>query len=203
MENLEKEIEQKANEIINFRNVDEITENSSKLNFQLDTSKSFEEQASDLVGVMATQHAINDTGLVSDIAKDKKEELKHKAEANLKDKKAESKKADIKLQEADYGVFSGVATYAGIKKPLPLKMQKILFTILSAIQTLWLLFIGTLTSIATITCDCFDSIVKKIGSIAKSARVLVLSALSLGGIALTIYIIISILQKYNVIGQVV
>ena len=72
------------------------------------------------------------------------------------DKKAESKKSDIKLQEADYGVFSGVATYAGIKKPLPLKMQKILFTILSAIQTLWLLFIGTLTSIATITCDCFD-----------------------------------------------
>lgn len=202
MENLEREIEEKANEIVNVKKVDEIADNA-KINFQIDTSKSYDEQASELVGVMATQHAINDAELVNDITENKKQELKHNAEAHLKDKKAESKKADIKLQEADYGVFSGVATYAGIKKPLPLKMQKILFTILSAIQTLWLLLIGTITSIATITCDCCDSVVKKIGSIAKSARVLVLSALSLGGIALTIYVIISLLQKYNVIGQVI
>ena len=67
-----------------------------------------------------------------------KEELKENATANLKEEKAKSKKADINLQSAEYGVFEGVATYAGIKKPLPKKMQSVLYTVLAFLQMILL-----------------------------------------------------------------
>ena len=51
--------------------------------------------------------------------------------------KAKAKRADVEMQNAEYESFSGVATYAGIKKPLPKKMQKVLFTTLSFFQMIW------------------------------------------------------------------
>jgi hypothetical protein len=170
-----------------------------KLKVELDKDKTYTEQAKDLVGVMATQKAIEDEDLVKDITEAKKEELRTGADANLKEEQAKAKTAEKTLQEANYGVYEGVATYAGVKKPLPKGMQRVLFSILSFFQIVVLILVGTPTSIINILADCVDSIFKKLSSIAKSARVLVVSLLVIGAVALVTYIVITTLKKYNII----
>lgn len=170
-----------------------------KLKVELDKDKTYTEQAKDLVGVMATQKAIEDEDLVKDITEAKKEELRTGADANLKEEQAKAKTAEKTLQEANYGVYEGVATYAGVKKPLPKGMQRVLFSILSFFQIVVLILVGTPTSIINILADCVDSIFKKLSSIAKSARVLVVSLLVIGAVALVTYIVITTLQKYSII----
>lgn len=170
-----------------------------KLKVELDKDKTYTEQAKDLVGVMATQKAIEDEDLVKDITEAKKEELRTGADANLKEEQAKAKTAEKTLQEANYGVYEGVATYAGVKKPLPKGMQRVLFSILSFFQIVVLILVGTPTSIINILADCVDSIFKKLSSIAKSARVLVVSLLVIGVVALVTYIVITTLQKYSII----
>lgn len=131
-----------------------------KLKVELDKDKTYTEQAKDLVGVMATQKAIEDEDLVKDITEAKKEELRTGADANLKEEQAKAKTAEKTLQEANYGVYEGVATYAGVKKPLPKGMQRVLFSILSFFQIVVLILVGTPTSIINILADCVDSIFK-------------------------------------------
>jgi hypothetical protein len=194
----EKQIEKQANELVEKKEASAVLQ-TPEMNFDKPSEKSYVDQAKDFVGMLATQKAVQDEKLVDDITEKKKEELKHNAEAHLKSEKAESKQADIKLQEADYGVYSGIATYAGIKKPLPNKFQRFLFLILICIQAPFLLIFGGITSAINIICDCVNSIVEKLSSIAKSARILVLSLLILGSIALVVYIIFSLLTHYNVI----
>lgn len=170
-----------------------------KMKVELDKTKSYTEQAKDLVGVVATKKAIEDEELVDDITETKKDELRTSAEASLKEEQAKSKTAERALQEANYGVYEGVATYAGIKKPLPKGMQKVLFAILAAVQIVVLVTIGVPTSIVNIIADCIDSIIKKLSSIAKSARVLVVSLIVLGAVALLAYVVVTVLKNYNII----
>lgn len=195
---LEKQIEKQATELVEKKEASAVLQ-TPEMNFDKPSEKSYTDQAKDFVGMLATQKAVQDEKLVDDITEKKKEELKHNAEAHLKSEQAESKQADIKLQEANYGVYEGVANYAGIKKPLPNKFQKIIFIVLLCIQFPFLAVFGGLTSILTISMDCADVLMKKMSNIAKSARVLVLSLLGAGAITLVIFIIFSLLTKYNVI----
>lgn len=173
--------------------------NEPKLSFQRDTTKSLNEQAKDYVSFVATEKAVEDNNLVDEITDKRKQELKLNADKSLKNEKAESKKADVEIQKADFENYQGVATYAGIKKPLPNKMQKCLFTTLAFFQMLLLIVISIPTSIINILADSIDSIVSKLSSIAKSARVLVISLISLGIISAIIYIIWQLIEKYNVL----
>lgn len=170
-----------------------------QLQFEVDHKKSYTEQAKDVVGVMATQKAIEDEDLVKDITETKKEELKANANANLNEEQAKAKDSEKNLQAANYGVYEGVATYAGIKKPLPQKMQKVLFGIMSGFQVFFLILIGVPTSVFNIVADCVDSMVKKLSAIAKSAKILVIALICLGTVGLIVWIIISTLKRYNII----
>ena len=87
--------------------------------------------AETLIELRAIQQAAQDKSLGSDLTGIKSQEILARAVAKAKTEEVENKNADIKLQEADYGVYSGVAAYAGIKRPLPKRMQSILFCILS------------------------------------------------------------------------
>lgn len=151
-----------------------------QIEFQVDKTKSYSEQAKDLVGVKATEKALEDEELAKNVTDRKKAEILNHADAHLKQEEAENQKAETTLQAAKYGVYEGVANYAGIKKPLPQKMQNILFTILSAVQTILLIVFGIPVSIINIVADGIDSVVKKLSNITKSARWIVLAAL--GGV---------------------
>lgn len=188
MEALDNIVTEGANSVASLTEVKE---------FVPSEEKSLKEQAKDFVGAMAVKQAVEDTELVEDLTEKAKEELKESATANLKEEKAKSKQADISLQNAEYGVFEGVATYAGIKKPLPKKMQVVLFAILSIIQTVFLILIGTPISIINIMADCIDSVVKKLSSIAKSSMWLVLLIL----VALVVGFAYLILKNNGIIPQ--
>lgn len=200
---LDKIISERAKDLVEKKQ----TENKAsadaaptQIKFNIDPNKSYSEQAKDIVGLNATAKAISDENLAKDVTDRKKAEILNYADANLKKEEAENKKADIQLQEANYGVHSGVADYAGIKKPLPSKMQAILFTILSVIQTIFLIAIGVPISIINICADGIDSVVKKLGTLTKSAMWIVLVLIALGVIWAAIYVVKFFLLKFGIIA---
>ena len=203
MQSIDKIVEEKARALVEQKS--EIPKSSAvdvfnqKIDFQVDETKSYSDQAKDLVGVKATETAIADEELAKNVTDRKKAEILNYADAHLKKEEAENKKADTLLQEANYGVYEGVATYAGIKKPLPQKMQNILFAILSAVQTVLLISFGIPISIINIIADGVDSIVKKLGNITRSARWIVLTALVAGVVWLILLIVKYFLTKSGII----
>lgn len=169
-------------------------------NLEIDKGKPIDEQAKQIIDILTTRKALENEGLGQSLVDNKIEELKQNSEKQLKAGQVENKKAEKELQEADYGVFNGVATYAGIKKPLPLKYQKFLFVLLMIIQVPFQIIFGSVTSVITICADCIDTVVGKLSSIAKSARVLVLSIIVLALIIGAIYIISNLLKQYNLLA---
>ena len=181
MDDIEKSIREKARALVEAQ--EKPTEQSAvdvlnqKLELQFDANKPPEEQVKAIIDVKAAAKAIEDEDLTNGVTDRKKAEILNRADANLKKEEAENKKAEILLQEANYGVYNGVATYAGIKKPLPQKMQKLLFTILSAFQLLLLIAIGFPISVVNILLDSVDSVIEKMGKVTRSARIIVLVAI--------------------------
>lgn len=159
----------------------------------------YSEKAKEIVGALATQNAIKDERLVDEITDLKKDELKANAEANLKEEQAKSKEADKTLQRANYGVFEGVAQYAGVKRPLPDKMQKVLFFMLSIWQTILLFFMGIVTSIVTIISDCAEAVFIKLSAITKAARIFVIGIVCVGAISLAVVIVLHYLKQFGII----
>ena len=170
-----------------------VTVETPTVTFKQDETKTFNEQAKEMVGALATKEAIEDESLRKDLTETKKKELKSSAEKELK-KEQES------LQEAQYGVYQGIATYAGVKKPLPQKYQKILFTMYMILLFPFQLVVGSIFCVINFFADCADAFIGKLSSIAKSEKVLVLSIITLGGVGIAIYIIVNLLQKYNIIS---
>lgn len=195
MDEMEELINNRAKEIVDKKesaNVPDVFETKDIANYQ--------EQAKKIVGAVATQNAVKDELLVKSITDNKKEELLHHSSAELKKEQAESMKADVALQEADYGVNGGVAAYAGIKKPLPRKMQTILFTTLSVFQLIFLILIGLPISLVNIVADSVDSVVAKLAAVTKSARWIVLAALMVGGVIALIYIGKYLLIRFGILS---
>lgn len=203
MDEIERKIREQAKAIVEAQEAPKeqsaVEAFKQQVDFHLDTTKSYEEQAKDLIGVRATEQAIQDEDLTKGVTDRKKAEILNHADAHLKKEEAENKKADTILQEANYGVYEGVATYAGIKKPLPQKMQNILFAILSAVQTILLIAFGIPISLINIVADGVDSIVKKLGNITRSARWIVLIALAAGLVWLIFLIVKYFLVKSGII----
>jgi hypothetical protein len=200
MDDIERKIREQAKAMVEAQEAQKeqsaVEAFKQQVNFHLDPAKSYEEQAKDLVGVKATEQAIKDDGLTKDVTDRKKAEILNHADAHLKKEEAENKKAETILQEANYGVYEGVATYAGIKRPLPQKMQSVLFTILSIAQVIMLIAFGIPFSLVNILADGVDSVVKKIGTLTKSARWIVVFGLA-GGAIYVLYLVIRHLLEIN------
>lgn len=172
----------------------------NSIHFKLDTNKTVADQAQDLVDLAATSKAVEDEKLVDDITAIKKEELKIHAETRAKEKTAESKKSEKKLQEATYGVYEGIADLIGLKKPLPNKMLKSLMWILIPFLILYYFMVGLITGIINITMDCVNAIVIRFAEFTKPARnviVFVLITFLAGSI---IIVILFLLKKYGIIN---
>lgn len=181
--NFDKFITEKANELLAKSETSENKSDDSSETVIQDVPKTENKDVSGsamaAIDLAATNKAIQDEELVKGVTDRKKASILNRMDADMKNEEAENKKAETRLQEANYGVYSGVANYAGIKRPLPGFMQKTLFVILSFFQIVFLTLFGVPTSVINIAADAIDSIVKKLTSITKSARILVLSAIVL------------------------
>lgn len=169
------------------------------IKLELDKTKSLKEQAKDVVDLAATSKAVQDEKLVDDITNLKKEELKTNAESSLKEEQVKSKETEKKLQEANYGVYNGIATLIGLKKPLPNPMLKALMWILSPFLVLYYFIIGLITGIINITMDCINSIVIRFAEFTKPAKKIILFVLLLAVVGSIIITIVFLLKKYGVI----
>lgn len=153
------------------------------------TAQNVAEHARDSFDAATLVAATTDEKFVEEATERKKEEIRQSTEARVKEEQARSKDAETKLQEANYGVYSGVANYAGISKPLPIKMQRFVFGVLAVFQIFALVVLGVPTSLLTIFMDCANTIVKKLSAITKSARWLVIGLIvffTIGSIALMV-----------------
>ena len=161
---------------------------------KVDPNKALKEQVKEYIDTLATQKALANNELANEITEKKRQELSLSADTQLKAEQVQSKKAQVTIQEAQYGVFEGVAKYAGISHPLPTKMQQIVFCFLSVLQAIVLILFGTPISIINITIEQVDSVVNKLNSVAKSVRRIVLSSI------LIIFIAIIVLIIYKFVG---
>ena len=156
-----------------------------------DPNKALKEQVKEYIDAMATQKALSNTALADEITEKKTQELSLSADTQLKMEQAQSKKADVAMQEAQFGIFEGVAKYAGISHPLPVKVQQIVFGFLSVFQAILFILLGTPASFINIVIEEVDSVFSKLNSVAKAVRRIVVSSI------IVIIITIGVLIFYN------
>lgn len=166
------------------------------LQFELDKSKSFNDQAKDMVGAMATAAAIEDKKLVKDVTEAKKDELVSKAEADAKAEKAKNKDAEKKLQESTFGIYEGVASYIGLKRALPEGMLKGLMFIMQPVLGVCIFIIGLPIGILAIIMDGINVLADKFAAISENAKRIVKSIWWIAVIIIALMVINVLLQKY-------
>lgn len=170
--------------------------------FVPDSTKSVNEQAKEAVDVLTVGEAVKDRATVEELTKHKKDELVSRAEANAKEEKAKSKGSEINLQRAEFGVYEGIASYAGIKKSLPKGMQKILMIPLQIIVGILLFIFGSVASAVNVILDCVNAIMIRFADLSESSKKVVknvglflLIAIALCGLYLGIK---ALLQHYGI-----
>ena len=166
------------------------------LQFEVDKTKSFNEQAKDIVGAMATAKAIEDEKLVKKVTETKKDELSSRAEADAKNEKAKTKDAEKKLQESTFGIYEGVASYIGLKRALPERMLKILMLFIQPIVGLFITLIGLPISIIAIFMDGINILAEKFADISESAKRIVKALWWIALVVIGILVINALLQRY-------
>ena len=166
------------------------------LQFEVDTSKTFSEQAKDVVGAMATAKAIQDEKLVKNVTEAKKDELSSRAEAEAKSEKAKTKDAEKKLQESTFGIYEGVASYIGLKRALPERMLKILMLFIQPIVGIFITVIGLPISIIAICMDGINVLAEKFAAISENAKRIVKALWWIALVVIGILVINALLQRY-------
>ena len=124
----------------------------------IDRSKSFEQQAEDIVGAMATAEAVKDKQTAKDLAEKKAEELKAKASHKLKAAQTEDIKAETAKQEANRSKNEAVLQTFGINKHLPDWLLKIMVVLFSPIFIVLTIIIGVPCGVVKVLIDNIDNI---------------------------------------------
>lgn len=172
---------------------------NKELHFELDKTKTVTEQAKDLVGLAATSKAVEDETLVEDITKTKKEELKLAAETSRKEEEVKSSKTEKALQDANYGIYSGIADLIGLKKPLPNRMLKVLMFILMPLLVIYYTVFGFITGIINVTMDCVNAVTERFAAFTKPAKKVIIFFAGLVVLAIIFLVIKFFLNKYGII----
>lgn len=128
------------------------------IEFTVDKSKSYEEQAADVVGAMATAKAVSDEAVQNDLAVKKAEELKAKASAKEKAAEATDLAAETEMQIARRNLYEAVLEDFMITKHLPQWLMMIVVGILSPLYILKILLINVPLGFGKTLMDCIDNI---------------------------------------------
>lgn len=159
----------------------------------LNHNKSYEEQAEDVVGAIATATAVQDLKTAQDIADKKAEELKVKANKKLLDAQTQDLNSTVEKQEAERAKYEAVLQTFGITKHLPNWLLKIMVALFSPIYIVLNILIGIPCGIVKVLIDNIDNILVRYETAKTSYKpkikvtvwvILVLAVL--GGIALVV-----------------
>ncbi|MGN0805251.1 MAG: hypothetical protein ACI4MS_07700 [Candidatus Coproplasma sp.] len=133
--------------------------NVNDIEFTLDKSKSYEKQAEDVVGAMATARAVSDEKVAKDLAEKKAEELRSKASAKAKQAETADINAETEKQEAERKLYEAVLETFGIRKHLPKWLMNSLVVIFTPIYIVLSLIIGVPCGIVKTVIDNVDNII--------------------------------------------
>ena len=158
----EKEQEQKQETAIQVANTTEksIADVTLKdVHFKLNTDKTYEEQAEDVVGAMATAKAVEDKGTVDALASAKQSELIDKQYTKVKQAKKQSIEAETEIQKAEWDTYKVLFDTFNINSHLPKWLQKIVVSILTPFYLVFVLAIKVPCGFVRMLIDGVDGII--------------------------------------------
>ena len=128
------------------------------IKFKLDSSKTMEQQAEDVVGAIATAKAVQDEKTAQELTEKKSEELKAKAETKRIQASTEETNAVVSQQEANRIKNEAVLQTFGINKHLPDWLLKIMVFLFSPLYVLLSFIIGVPCGVVKVLIDDIDNI---------------------------------------------
>ena len=192
---IRKEIEKKALELVE-NNKKPITDiSASDIKFSVDTSKSMEDQAEDVVGAIATANAVQDEKVAKDLTDKKADELRAKAEARKRKAEAENIKAETERQKEKRTLYEAVLGRFLIKDHLPVWLMVITTVVLSPIYLLLVLTINVPFGILGAIMDGLDVLVCRYEAVDEKCKPKVRTTIWILLIAVTISTIAFIVLK--------
>lgn len=159
---LKKEQEQKQETAVQVANTSEksIADVTLKdVHFKLNTDKTYEEQAEDVVGVMATVKAVEDKDTVDALASAKQSELIDKQYTKVKQAKKQSIEAETEIQKAEWDTYKVLFDTFNINSHLPKWLQKIVVSILTPFYLVFVLAIKVPCGFVRMLIDGIDGII--------------------------------------------
>lgn len=159
---LEKEQKQKQETAVQVANTTEksIADVTLKdVHFKLNTDKTYEEQAEDVVGAMATAKAVEDKGTVDALASAKQSELIDKQYTKVKQAKKQSIEAETEIQKAEWDTYKVLFDTFNINSHLPKWLQRIVVSILTPFYLVFVLAIKVPCGFVRMLIDGIDGII--------------------------------------------
>lgn len=172
--------------------------NLSDIKVSLDNTKSYEQQAEDVVGMMATVGAIQDAEVAEKLTQAKAEELTEKAHAKASKAKTDATNADTEQQEAKRKLYEAVLETFAINKHLPNWLMVTLVILLSPLYIIITFAIGTPCAIAKIFIDNVDGIIVSYNKSDTNAKPKIKVAFWLIVAIIIVFAVLSVLRNYGV-----
>jgi len=173
--------------------------NMNDIRFTLDKSKSYEQQAEDVVGAMATAKAVSNETTTKDLADKKAEELKTKASQKLRKAQTDDIIAETEKQEASRSKNEAVLQTFGVNKHLPEWLLRIMVVLFSPIYIILTIIIGVPCGVVKVLIDNIDNILVRYESAKDTNRpkikIAVWVILVLGVLATATFTILKCLNK--------
>lgn len=170
------------------------------IKFTLDANKSFDEQAEDVAGALATARALAKEEIAGELTHNKAEELVGKAKAKASKAKQQAIEAETEVQKAERDLYEAVLNTFGIYKHLPRWLMKILVMVLSPLYTVLTFLIGLPCGIVKIVIDNLDGIVCRYEQTEKGLKAKIKTVLwILLIISVTIALCVTLLKCFKVI----
>lgn len=167
IEEIKKELSETANPV-ERKALGEISVNDIEMT--LDKTKSYEEQAEDVVGAMATARAVSDEKVAQELSEKKAEELKAKASQKAKQAVTDDINAETEKQEATRKLYEAVLETFGVKKHLPQWLMRTMVFIFTPIYIILSLIIGIPCGCAKTIIDNVDNIICRYESAAQTSK---------------------------------
>lgn len=167
--------------------------------FKLDQTKPFKEQVKDVAEGLTYKKALEDEGTVEELADYRKEELKSSAIADATQEKKKVESATADLQRAIHDKYESIASYAGIRKALPKKMQLIVMAFLQVIAGLFIVVFAIPVVVINVVLDMVNSVAERFATLTVHAKRISIGLGILVIVGLVVWVVFFNLKRYNII----
>lgn len=194
----QKQEEQKALSAVTEKSIADVT--LSDVHFKLNTEKTYEEQAEDVVGAMATARAVENEGTVDALATAKQSELIDKQYTKVKQAKKATIEAETEIQKAEWDSYKVLFDTFNINSHLPKWLQKIVVSLLTPFYLVFVLIIKVPCGLVRMLIDGIDGIICRYEKADERTRPRIkVTVWIIFGIALALATALGILGGLNII----